>query len=86
MDKESRRQENLNVFRDTMAILEQGYFVKNGQRKDLKLTRAQMEEVRVFLPRDVRAVGESTDFDHVHVIGRCGYSCENMDSFSMARK
>ena len=61
MDKESRIQENLNVFRDTMAILEQGYFVKNGQRKDLKLTRAQMEEVRVFLPRDVRAVGESTD-------------------------
>ena len=86
MDKERSRSKNLSVFTDTMAILKQGYFVKNGQRKDLKLTRAQMEEVRVFLPRDVRAVGESTDFDHTHVLGRCGYSCENMDSFSLTEK
>ena len=26
------------------------------------------------------------DFQHVHVIGRCGYGCENADSFSLAGK
>ena len=80
------RQDNLSMFYDTMAILEKGYYEKNGRRIDLKLSREQMEEVTVLLPGEVRAVCGSKDFEHVHVIGRCGYAVENMDSFSLARK
>ena len=80
------RQDNLSMFYDTMAILEKGYYEKNGRRIDLKLSREQMQEVTVLLPGDVRAVCGRKDFAHVHVIGRCGYAVENMDSFSLARK
>ena len=80
------RQDNISMFHDTMAILKKGYYEKNGRRIDLKLSREQMEEVTVLLPGEVRAVCGSKDFEHVRVIGRCGYAVENMDSFSLARK
>ena len=80
------RLDNLSMFHDTMAILEKGYYEKNGRRIDLKLSREQMEEVTVLLPDDVQVVCESKDFAHVRVIGRCGYAVENTDSFSLARK
>ena len=80
------RQDNISMLHDTLAILNQGWYEKNGQRKTLKLTRSQMEEAIVFLPDDVKAASENKDFEHIHVIGRCGYGCENMDSFSLAGK
>ena len=80
------KQDNIAMLQDTLKILEQGCYVKNGQKVDLKLTREQMEEARVFLPKDVKKAGKYKDFQHVHVMGRCGYACENTDSFSLARK
>ena len=74
------RLDNLSMFHDTMAILEKGYYEKNGRRINLKLSREQMEEVTVLLPGDVQVVCESKDFAHVRVIGRCGYGGEHMDS------
>ncbi|MBO5573120.1 MAG: TIGR02452 family protein, partial [Clostridium sp.] len=71
---------------DTLDILERGYYQNGGKKVSLKLTRAQMEEAEVYLPADVRAVEEAKDFPHVYHFGRCGYGCENMDSFSLARK
>ena len=80
------RQDNIAVLRDTLSICEQGWYVKDNEKKKLKLTREQMEEARVFLPKEIRAVSEYKDFQHVHVLGRCGYSCVNADSFTLARK
>ena len=80
------RQDNISMFQDTMTILDQGWYEKNGLRKPLKLKKDEMEDALVFLPDDVKAASENKDFQHVHVMGRCGYSCENMDSFSLARK
>ncbi len=80
------RQDNISMLQDTLAVLEQGYYVKDGKRVHLKLTRDQMEEALVFLPEDIKRVSKNKDFEHIHVIGRCGYGCENMDSFSLARK
>ena len=80
------RKDNIAVFQDTMDILNRGWYGKNGRKIPLRLTRDEMEEAVVFLPDDVRALSESKDFEHVHVPGRCGYACENMDSFSLARK
>ncbi len=80
------RQENIAVLQDTLRILDEGYYVTAGKRKKLKLTREQMEEARVFLPEDIKAVSESKDFQHFCTMGRCEYSCENEDSFSLARR
>lgn len=80
------RQENIAVLLDTLSICEQGWYVKDNEKKKLKLTREKMEEARVFLPKEIRAVSEYKDFQHVHAMGRCGYGCVNADSFTLARK
>ncbi len=80
------RQDNIAMFQDTMRILDQGYYTIGNQRIRLKLSREQMEAADVYLPREIQILSENRDFEHVHVIGRCGYGCENADSFTLARK
>ncbi len=80
------RTDNVNMLQDTLSILDKGYYQLHGETISLKLSRAQMEEVQVFLPKDVQAICGAKDFEHVHVLGRCGYGCENADSFTLARK
>ena len=80
------RTDNVQMLMDTLHICEQGYYVHNGSRVKMKLTPTEMREVRVFLPDEIAALADYKDFQHVHVMGRCGHGCENMDSFSLARK
>lgn len=80
------RTDNIQMLNDTLKIFEQGYYFVNGKRVNLKLSKDQMKAVRVFLPDEIEALKDYTDFKHVHVIGRCGHGCENMDSFTLARK
>ena len=80
------RSENFAMLQDTLSILDRGYYQLHGETISLKLSRAQMEEVQVYLPKDVQAICGAKDFEHVHVLGRCGYGCENADSFTLARK
>ncbi|MDO5456326.1 MAG: hypothetical protein Q4F25_05360 [Eubacteriales bacterium] len=56
------RQDNIAVLQDTLRILELGCYTVNNEKKKLKLTRSQMEEARVFLPKEVQAVSEFKDF------------------------
>ncbi len=80
------RSDNIAMLQDTLSILEKGTYRFQGKTIPLKLSRAQMEEVQVYLPQDVQRVCNAKDFEHVQAAGRCEYSCENMDSFSLARK
>ena len=80
------RENNIAMLQDTLDIIERGSYQFHGQTIPLKLTHAQMKEVDVYLPRDVERICEAKDFEHVHVLGRCGYSCENADSYTLARK
>ena len=41
------------MLQDTLDILDQGFYQLHGKKIPLKLSRMQMEEVEVFLPRDV---------------------------------
>ena len=36
--------ENINMFNDTMAILDRGYYEVNGKRVNPKLSKAEMKE------------------------------------------
>ncbi len=81
-----RREDLIAELDDTLEILEKGCYQTQGRNVRLKLNREQMEEVKVFLPQDVQEIGGKKDFAHVISLGRCGYSCENEDSFTLARK
>ena len=74
------------MLQDTLDILDRGFYETAGKTIPLKLTRLQMEEALVFLPGDVEKLCRDNHFEHIHVLGRCSYTCENMDSFSLARK
>ncbi|MDO4649694.1 MAG: TIGR02452 family protein, partial [Eubacteriales bacterium] len=81
------RENNIAILNDTLGIFEKGYYVTDsGKRVDLKLTKQQMQECTVYLPEAVEKICNSKDISHVHVIGRVGVGCENMDSYSLARK
>ena len=80
------RFENINMLNDTMAIMDRGYYEVNGKRVNLKLSKKEMKEISVFLPKDVKRISDSKDFQHVHVMGRIGVGCVNMDSYSLAIK
>lgn len=80
------RTNEIRMFEDTMQILKQSWYEKNGRRIPLKLTAEQMQEIQVYLPEDVRKNSSRADFQPPIVIGRCGHGCENMDSFALARK
>ena len=80
------RTDNIVILNDTLKILNQGFYNYSGRHVPLKLTPDQMREISVYLPREVQAISRSEDFQHIHVNGRVGVSCENMDSFSLARK
>lgn len=80
------RYDNISMLHDTMQIMEQGYYMVNGKRKDLKLSRSRMEEVRVYLPDDVEEICQKTDVIHTAGVWNLCCSCENMDSFALAVK
>lgn len=81
------RENNIAILNDTLGILEKGYYVTDfGKRVELKLTKQQMLECTVYLPEAVDKICNSKDFSHVHVMGRVGVGCENMDSYTLARK
>lgn len=81
------RSNEINMLQDTLKILKQGYYEKNGKKIELKLSQKEMEEIRVYLPDEVKRNAGRKDFNPPFVMGgRCGHSCENMDSFALARK
>ena len=80
------RSRELNMFQETMQILEQGFYIKDGRKIQLKLSKKEMEEIQVYLPDDVKKYSNRKDFDPPYVFGRCGYGCENTDSFTLARE
>ncbi len=78
--------ELIRMFQDTWEICEQGFYEVEGKRVPLKLSRQEMERVRVFLPGDVAALKEHQDYQPLADSSRCRYSCVNMDSYTLARQ
>ncbi len=75
------------MFEDTMQILKQGFYEKGGRKILLKLTAGEREEIQVYLPDDVKAICSNKDFKPAAVESDgCIHSCENIDSYALARK
>lgn len=80
------RDDNIRIFNDTLEIIKTGEYKVNGKPKKLKLSRQEMEDIQVYLPDDIKRISDNKEFDHIHVLGRIGVGCENMDSYSLAIK
>ena len=80
------RHENIAMLTDTLGIMCKGYYYIDGKKIALKLSPAEMKEIRVYLPEDVRRIEADTSFRHIHAIDRVGVACKNEDSYTLARK
>mgnify|MGYP004504006687 FL=1 len=80
------RSKEIAMLEDTLKILKQGWYEKNGKRIQLKLSAKEMQEIQVYLPEEVKKNFSDPEFSRPFVIGRCGHGCENTDSFALARK
>lgn len=80
------RSKEIAMLEDTLKILKQGWYEKNGKRIQLKLSAKEMQEIQVYLPEAVKKNCSDPEFSRPFVIGRCGHGCENIDSFALARK
>lgn len=81
------RSYNIQMLADTLQILEQGWYEKNGRKVKLKLSAQEMHDIQVYLPDDVKAICSDTGFQPpLTADGHCTHTCENMDSYALARK
>lgn len=76
--------DNIQMLEDTLQIMKRGRYLKNGKTVNLKLTLDQMKECYIYLPDKIKEICNRRDFEHVHVMGRVGVGCRNIDSFGMA--
>lgn len=73
------------MLEDTLNIFEKGYYEINSRHVLLKLSEQEQRGVKVFLPDEVHALENHKFSQRVFTLGKCRHSCENTDSFSMAR-
>ena len=77
---------NITMLNDTLKILRSGHYSIDGKTIPLKLSRAEMEGIYVYLPQDIEQIEADNSFQHVHVTGRVDVGCENADSYTLARR
>ena len=63
----------IEMLTDTLNIMSQGYYVKDGRNVKLKLNKDERKAAKVFLPKDVYELEHYTFPKHIHVMGRCGH-------------
>lgn len=80
------RLNNIEMLQETLRIMEQGAYEKNGKTTTLKLSRQQMEAVKVLLPQEVDEIKKRSSFAHATAAESCAYSCADADSYALARK
>lgn len=80
------RLDNIEMLQETLRIMEQGAYEKNGKTTSLKLSRQQMEEAKVLLPQEVDEIKMLPSFAHATAAESCAYSCADADSYALARK
>ncbi len=86
------RDYNIKILQDTLEHLERGYYSVDGTDVALKLSPWEMKQVHVCLPEEAeqiyeqhQAIKEATD-SVICTNNKCKFSCENTDSFNLARK
>lgn len=76
----------IEMLYDTLQIFHDGFYEKDGKKIDLKLSKPEQELAYVYLPDELEEIFNKTDFNPIFSEEGCRYSCENIDSFALARK
>ncbi len=88
--KEMRRKKNIEILGDTLGILENGSFEKDGQEIRLQFPLEQMKEIQVFLPEDIELLRkEEASASEMVSSGdgeKCTFGCENIDALVLAQR
>ncbi|MCD7894776.1 MAG: TIGR02452 family protein [Erysipelotrichaceae bacterium] len=79
--KEMKKQRNIQILNDTLAIIENGSYIKDNHKIELHMNHKDMQEIQVFLPDDIDKLSISSLKKTNH---DCTYSCENIDALSLA--
>ena len=77
--------DNISMLNDTLKTFKNGYYNKNDKKTAVKLSEDQQKAARVFLPDDIKKINSRQRSDD-SITNSCTFSCENTDSFTMARK
>ena len=83
---ESGENPNVTILNQTLDALSAGYYLYNGRVVPLKTGLDRMREVRVYLPDEVGRICAESSLSQKPLHNRCKISCENTDSFTMARE
>lgn len=79
------RPERIEMFRDTMLILKQGSYEREGEQISLKLNTQQMQACKVFLPDDLETLRNRSEIAEGEDTGSFQTGVRNMDAFALAR-
>ncbi|MCD7843681.1 MAG: TIGR02452 family protein, partial [Clostridiales bacterium] len=83
--KEMRKKKNIAILEDTLSILEQGGYPKDGQDVQLAFSPEQMREIRVFLPEELTAL-IAAEQEEPQTQSVPSFGCENEDALVLAQK
>ncbi len=86
-----KRDKNIKILDDTLKIVEKGSYIKDGSEIKLRFSYKDMAQAEVFLPEDIEKLRLTTLMtqrkDECHdASSSCDFSCENIDTFSLADK
>lgn len=74
------------MLEETLQIVKDGRYAVKDKNVTLKLSEQERKESIVLLPKDVYEIGNQWESENAFLEEICQFRCENMDSFTMARK
>jgi len=81
------RDKNKQILDETLGILEDKYYFVNDNQVLLKLSEEQMKQVEVYLPERTAEIQAGADKKvENRKTEQCKMSCDDFDTFAMARK
>ena len=77
------RTREMEMLNDTLKIFEEGFYIKEGEKKDIKLSKKELHASNVLLPNQVSNICECLNKKKCNE-EESNYFCINKDSFSAA--
>ena len=74
----------MNMLNDTLKIFNDGFYIKNDKKVNIKLSKEELSKSEVLLPEQVGYICNDSDIKEVDEIKETKYFCVNNDSFSVA--
>ncbi|MCD8007784.1 MAG: TIGR02452 family protein [Clostridiales bacterium] len=85
--KEMRKKKNIAILEETLSILEQGGYAKDGRDVHLTFSPEQLREIQVYLPEELTALTVTErEESQVQSAASCTFACENEDALVLAQK